>query len=135
MVLILSISLNNASIIMANKPVIKSNHKNIDWLRIWQLWSLKKRHTSFYFLGTSVSSLLFKNVLADQQNHTLMTKLKMTNYNFCNMVDFYMRYDWQMEYSYKSFTLIILSPFSTIYRCFTQKKKAQISLYYSISGN
>lgn len=56
MVLILSISLNNASIIMANKPVIKSNHKNIDWLRIWQLWSLKKRHTSFYFLGTSVSS-------------------------------------------------------------------------------
>ena len=55
--------------------------------------------------------------------------------DFCEVVDFYTKYDQQFQFYCKSFTSAIVSLSSKTRRRFTKKKKEEVRLYYSISGN
>ena len=50
------------------------------------------------------------------------------------MVDFYTKYNQRFEFYCKSSKLAIQSPPSKTRRRFTQKKKEEVRLHYSISG-
>ena len=56
-------------------------------------------------------------------------------HDFSVMVDFYTKYDQRFEFYCKSTKLAIRSPTNKTRRRYTQKKKEEVRLHYSISGN